>query len=68
MTDTEMDEFEYYVFIAEQADLHPVDFARAVEREIDADLPYPVVIRGGEVDEVGPYRPAILDVEDELPF
>lgn len=67
MTDTEMDEFEYYVFIAEQADLHPVDFAQAVEREIDADLPYPVVFRG-EVDEVRPYRPAKLIEEDELPF
>ena len=43
------------------------DLAHEAEKAIDEDLPYPMVFRG-EADEVAPYRPAILNVEDTLPF
>jgi hypothetical protein len=45
---------------------NPADTAQQIEREIDADLPYPVIISGGEVLEVQPYRPAVDD--DNIPF
>lgn len=65
--ETDADAIEYLVMIAENADLHPVDEAQMIEREIDEDLPYPLVFRG-EADEFIPYRPASLNVEETLPL
>ena len=59
-----MTETELQIWLDE---VHPVDLAQAVEKSIDADLPYPVVIRGGDVDEVRPCRPANL-TEEDMPF
>ena len=44
-------------------DVHPADEAHALEREIDADLPYPVIISGGEVLDTTP-----ITNDEEIPF
>lgn len=67
MTPDEIQSFVDLVEWAEMLDAHPVDVAQAVERKIDAELPYSLVFRG-EVDEFTPYRPASLIVEDDMPF
>lgn len=54
--------------IREEIEEHPVDEAQRVEREIDEELPYPVIISGGEILEIAPYRGAILIDEEDMPF
>ena len=34
----------------------------------DEDLPRPVIITGGEILEVEPYRAASADMEEDMPF
>ena len=68
MTEEQIQTFVDLVEWAEMLDAeHPVDRAQRIEREIDAELPYPLVFRG-EADEFIPYRPASLNVEETLPF
>ena len=42
---------------------HPANTAQAMEREIDADLPCPVIISGGEVLDTTP-----ITNDEEIPF
>jgi hypothetical protein len=44
-------------------DTHPADEAQAMEKRIDADLPYPVIISGGEVLDTTP-----ITNDEEIPF
>lgn len=68
MTDEQIQTFVDLIEWAEMLDAeHPANVAQRVEKEIDAELPYPLVFRG-EADEFIPYRPAILNDEELLPF
>ena len=58
----------YVMTQPKDTDIHPVDEAQEIEREIDADLPYPVIISGGEILEVSPYRRPPLVNEEDMPF
>lgn len=57
---------EQLAFVAWVSDAHPVDAAQEIECEIDAELPYPTIVTGGEVVEVRPYR-QFVDLEG-MPF
>jgi len=62
MTEEQILSFVDLVEWAEMLDAHPVDVAQEIEREIDAELPYPTIVTGGEVVEVRPYR-QFVDLE-----
>lgn len=58
----------YVMAQPEDTAIHVVDATQEIERQIDAEFPYPVVISGGEILEIAPYHGPTLIEEEDMPF